>query len=707
MKFKLLTTVLLLINTCLVYCQELRTFSSIPGRIPSTKYSCRVREICGNEWQEAFVIQTTSLVSQEDTNGNNLNGYVGHLNDWSASWLAFEFGQTGVEVEISKVGGTDITKAMVRPVGDASSAEIINGKAYIKFSKPGNVNVDIDGQMEDQYTGMGYSGPPIHTISIFANPLFKIPDLTNPRVLHIQPSESIPTDVSLWDTIYFAPGIHHIGTPYLISSNKVLYIPGDAIVHGTIHPIVQWTTTAWSVYGSGALSGEEIPHLHAVDVNVTGDSFNKPFTKESSKIHLEGFVVVDPAHHSFTVFTATPDTNYMNVYKNLKILGWRLNSDGFNGFRNSKISDCFFRCQDDAMAYGGDNVKIDNMTLWNDFNGSALWTTRGANDTITSYCKNLKVIYHRAGWHYWGGGRVISFRDNHAGSTMKNVLIKNVLIEDPFPAFAPFYFTMENPSNTTTPSVYENIVIENVNQKYPFVPNAWGDNAFGPPKNRMTGSDSAGMFKNITFKNCFYNGHWLSSFSDGDFITNSFIDSIEFNLSDTLPFQFNLFALNSSTNLVNLNWEVLNDYNTDYFIVERSSDGVNFVNISQINSLSPSSSNLYSYSDSTLLTVPGFYRIKRIHLNGNQTISTTEYNCESFLDDTGIGENNFENHTLYPNPSSSYLTVELKDGFKIYNSVGQVILESDLPTNEINISHFVNGVYILKTSSNYYPFVKN
>ena len=117
---------------------------------------------------------------------------------------------------------------MVRPVGHASAATVSNGKIYVTFNQAANINVDIDGQMEDQYTGMGYTGPPVHTISIFANPVFKKPILTNPRVYQLNPGDAIPANTT-WDTLVFNPGIHRIGTPYEIASNKVLYIPGDVM----------------------------------------------------------------------------------------------------------------------------------------------------------------------------------------------------------------------------------------------------------------------------------------------------------------------------------------------------------------------------------------------------------------------------------------------------------------------------------------------
>ena len=125
--------------------QNLITFPDIPGRIPSDKYQCRVRLVGTNDWKDAFVLQTISKPEITE-NGQNISGYKKNLLNWTASWIAFEFSGSPVEVEISKVGGAPITKAMVRPLGDASSAKIIDGKTYITFEKQANVNDDIDGQ---------------------------------------------------------------------------------------------------------------------------------------------------------------------------------------------------------------------------------------------------------------------------------------------------------------------------------------------------------------------------------------------------------------------------------------------------------------------------------------------------------------------------------------------------------------------------------
>ena len=656
--------------------QELITFPDIPGRTPSDKYMCRVRQVGTDEWKDAFVLQTISKPEEKDANGANLTGYKNNLLNWTASWIAFEFSGTAVEVEISRVDGTAINKAMVRPVGHASAAKIENGKVYVTFEKPANVNVDIDGQMEDKYTGMGYSGPPVHTISLFANPVFKKPDLSNPKVYALNPGEAIPSDRSLWDTIYFKPGIHRIGTPFQISSNKVLYIPGNAVVHGTIHPPDTWGANAsykWSVYGSGALSGEEV-------ARAPGEKWNKPFTYQANRVHLEGFVVVDPAHHTFNMNNSDENPEKVNVYKNLKILGWRVNGDGLNAFRNSEITDCFFRCQDDNFYYGGDNIKISNCVCWSDFNGAVLYVTKGAKTMESSYFKDVKVIYHRAGWHYWEGGRVISFRDRKPGHTIKNVQIKNVLVEDPYPAFPPFYCKMVNPNNSSASIDYDNITIESVVQEHPGVSGS-GDSNYGKPRNTMLGLDDDRKFKNITFKNCYYNGKWLGSFEDGNFLVNKYVENISFIL-DSVKHQISLSMNNETGGTV-------------------SGDG--FYTHGEKATVSATPNSNYKFIGWTINN-------DTVSVNPQFTFVVTQSSRINAIFSPLTNSSPELKHSIhiYPNPATDKLYLNFTnqniDKIQLVDSIGRVVYSKrEVNQNEsIELSQFNSGFYIVRihTSNN-------
>ncbi len=495
-----------------VHSQQLVVYDNIPGRPVSDQYVCKVKFKSENdsEFRNAFALQTTCKTDA---------GYYSNLYGWSASWIAFESDFVGdnIVVEIANKDGSAITKAMVRPVGDASAATIINGKAYVTINEPANINVDINGQMEDQYTGMGYAGNPVHTISIFANPVYPVPNTSDAGVIELNPGDAIPSDRSSWHTIYFKPGVHDIGNAFKILSNETLYIPGNAVVHGTIHPPNLWGPSSAQnikVYGSGAISGEN--NTWAGD----GVRENKTFTNQAADAILEGFVVIDPANHTFNMNCSYDDTLHRNVYKNLKIFGWRQNSDAINAFRHSVISDCFFRVQDDVFYYG-ENVKISNIVTWNDANGAVLFLTKGSSVMEDSYLKDITSIYHRAKWHYWSGGRIISMRETPPGRTIQNVLVQNVLVEDPFPAFPPFYGTMI--SGTNNPITIDNVIIENVHQEHDGVSSSLDQNQ-GKPQNTLLGLDNSRQWENITFKNCYFNGKTLTSFADGNFDT-SFVDN--------------------------------------------------------------------------------------------------------------------------------------------------------------------------------------
>lgn len=488
-------------------------------------YKCRVRLKNSATWENAFVMQTTAKKAG--------SGYVAAVQDWTASWIAFEFAAGNeIEVEISKVNGKPINKAMLRPVGDATPALIRDGKAYVTFTKHANVNVDIDGQLEDKSTGQGYAGPPVHTLSLFGNPIYKRPVSQGSRVKYLSPTESIPTDDS-WDTLCFQPGVHRIfqydangiRKPFLIRSNKVIYIPGDAIVHGTFQPTnigqnaFQHTGDGWMIYGSGTISGEEIPHFSTGD-----DGSDKPFTGYATRIRLEGFVVADAANHHFNIMNKNDDDVNVNIFKNLKTLAWRVNTDGGALQRNTITSDCFFRVQDDLLYCCRSKARINNCVVWIDHNGSmgvfATWFT--SNPEANPY-KDIKVIYNRRSW-VAGITSGFRFRDAKLGSSIQPYTVSNVRVEDPFPSYGLFSFSMEDtdPNSINPAPIFQGsgITFENIVQ--PNHANVAAVTTGLVPHNEMRTGQNIGttdelLFSNITFKNFAYLQVPTTSFAQARF----------------------------------------------------------------------------------------------------------------------------------------------------------------------------------------------
>ncbi len=506
--------------TPLCAAERLVVYSRIPGRTPSDHYRCRVSLEGNKETREAFVLQTRSRPS------DGKNGYFRNTSNWTASFINVEFSGAPLLVEISRVSGRPITKAKVRPEGKTRPAAVRNGKVYVTIDRPMNISVDIDGQMEDHYTGMGYKGGPVHNMLVFANPVITDrPDPNGAGVYAVKPGSKAPRDGG-WKTLCFLPGVHEIGLRFPVRGGQTIYIPGDAVVHGTIHTASdRGKTSDIRIYGYGALSGEKLPYTGRSGMSKQERAGGRPLNGSASNSRFEGITFVDPSYH--TVHVGCSDPRAPNTMDNLKILGWRANGDGINAFSFTRIKNCFIRTSDDSF-YLGRDVHISDTVIWNDSNGAAIRLSGAANrGNETSSFTNINVIYHRAYWHYWAGGRAISFRHAGPGAIIRNVLVSNVVVEDPHPAFPPFYFTMDTKSTTTNEQVMENIVIQNVVQRHPGAEGAH-DARRGKPQNTMMGLNEDNPFSNITFKNCRYMGKVIKSFSDGNFKTNEFVRNIRF-----------------------------------------------------------------------------------------------------------------------------------------------------------------------------------
>ena len=162
---------------CVVSSSQLHVYDDVPGLAPSPFYSLRVRLASDEpEWSSAFtlVTQCTTDTLCDQSPGA---GIWQHLTNWSNSYVNFEMeNRAEVEIEITKLWGEPITSAAVHPAASATRCLVSEGKAIVTINKPSLFAVDINGQMDDQNTGKipnnrgYYDGPPIHTLTIFANP---------------------------------------------------------------------------------------------------------------------------------------------------------------------------------------------------------------------------------------------------------------------------------------------------------------------------------------------------------------------------------------------------------------------------------------------------------------------------------------------------------------------------------------------------------
>lgn len=171
-----------------------------------------------------------------------------------------------------------------------------------------------------------------------------------------------------------------------------------------------------------------------------------------------------------------------------------------------------------------------------------------------------------------------------------------------------------------------------------------------------------------------------------------------------LPIELTDFYATIKDKNVEINWETISELNSDYFIIERSSDGINFEPLSQMQSSKNSSQiKQYNYIDENPLPNINYYRLKLIEKDGS-------YRFSRIIDAILETEKIVINH-IKPNPTKDMIhfeihsskktdiLIELTDftGLKVYKELKNI--EAGQSTENLNLQNLAQGVYILKISS--------
>jgi hypothetical protein len=502
----------------MAWCEELVVYPPVPGLAASEHFKVRVRSTNeGSTWQTPFAWETRCKTTE-----NKSDAYFDTLAGWTHTYVNFETAGA-VEVEIARVNGQPIRSAKVHPQRKASACTVHDGKVLIKLDQPCLVAVDIDGQMDSQDTGKGYKGPPIHSFSIFANPLLADkPKPDDPNVFAVKPGEMPPVDGS-WSTLYFLPGVHDIGLAYPLRAHCSYYIPGDAIVHGTLSNRTWGQGHRIRIYGVGTLSGERITHPKYIEPAIPENEYVRYRLIDISGTTdtlVEGITIADSAYHSLMLIHPYKP-GHPNAVKWTKIFTWRANGDGINPFGNTLIEDCFLRTQDDSLYVNG--LGIRRCVLWNDANGSSFVLSSTPQLTDRKLIvEDCDVIYSRAKWHHWSGGRVFNMRGEGGGASGEGVIFRNINIEDRRPTLQQFFLCMTMPAPYSKDAEQRqtgdlsHILFQNISIAAPSV--------LEEPQ-ILWGAKNA-LIRNLTFENLTLDGQLIreSSF----FKVNEFVEGVKF-----------------------------------------------------------------------------------------------------------------------------------------------------------------------------------
>ncbi len=179
--------------------------------------------------------------------------------------------------------------------------------------------------------------------------------------------------------------------------------------------------------------------------------------------------------------------------------------------------------------------------------------------------------------------------------------------------------------------------------------------------------------------------------------TDASNNTSEFSACLVLPVEFAAFTVTKKeTQKALLAWTTTFESNNDYFVVERSSDGIHWTALDTLKSEGNSSTALtYSFTDEAALPGTNYYRLKQV--DKDQTVAFSQLRSLLFGSESTI--------SFYPNPANTAVTIQHLSGtvtIDLINALGQSVyrLQTDQPTATLDVSGLANGVYFLNILMN-------
>jgi hypothetical protein len=593
---------------------RLHVYPAVPGLNPSPYYEYHIQKVSElnsanladvTNWETPFAWFTNSPLKNTAAG----YGYDVYIGGWSHTYTNFEMDpNTPIVVKITRkaVTGDDapfgpIKSAAVHPAHKIDKYEIINGEVYVTMSKPALITVDIDGQLDTRNAPRvrdGWDGGAFpysnsrklgcHAVSIFANPFIEDkPDPNAAGVLVIKAGQLIPADInkSSWKTLYFEPGLHRLSAELndkgeivdrlwkpediiKLSSNKTIYIPGDAIVYGNFTNNYPSNSSSSNVriYGHGTISGSKILFWKAWKEYPNSEYPNSQWQRavlidNAKNVRYEGITAADPANHTFTLTSGLNSVYEPNSIKWAKVIAWRPNSDATAINGHIIMEDCFLRTQDDGHYIGG-AVTMRRVVFWHDVNGATFrgdfTTQRFSSDNASNVPKeilieDIDVIYARGVFGFSdskdfgiiqgaGGGNKI-LKDG-VENTGQMVHFRNINVEDSKPVRHLFAMAAGK-DNTGDLAGFR---FENITYKAKQTFN-WKGGIIGTPNSG---------YRNFVFDNVSINGQVFGTNNvniPANIATNQYLYDMTFRVNHKIPSTDNTLVTTATNGLIQVNTE--------------------------------------------------------------------------------------------------------------------------------------------------------
>ncbi len=259
-----------------------------------------------------------------------------------AAFTAFEMRGT-VKVVVTSQG--PIRSARVLPSSLKIAPEVAGNRLTISMTEPKPLTVEINGDW-------------VHSLHILAN----APEENPPR----------PDDPNV---IYFGPGVHEV-SHLEVGSGKTVYVAGGAVVRGVIGPDEPSRISSYSGLKTYSptlvLRGDHITlrGRGIIDGSRCTTHARQLLVVQGADVRVEGVVLRDSSTWTIPIRQSDRVT-----VENVKILGYRANSDGIDicNSRDVTVRGCFLRTLDDLVVVKTNGTQgearrivVRDCVLWNE-----------------------------------------------------------------------------------------------------------------------------------------------------------------------------------------------------------------------------------------------------------------------------------------------------------------------------------------------------
>jgi hypothetical protein len=192
----------------------------------------------------------------------------------------------------------------------------------------------------------------------------------------------------------------------------------------------------------------------------------------------------------------------------------------------------------------------------------------------------------------------------------------------------------------------------------------------------------------------------ITSFSGG---TGGFGFSTYENVA--LPVELISFNGIEQNEFNHLFWSTASEINNDYFILESSSDGENFNDVTVIQgAVNSTQTNFYNFKDFNFKSPITYYRLKQVDYDGTSSYSNT------IIINRTVSSSSMT-ITVFPNPTTGHLNVNTLSRFsanaeiKVMNMIGELIyfdkkyLEEGLNNSVFDFSSLARGIYSIEVKT--------